>query len=102
MAQTNLPISYQGDTLLTTTYALNRVLSKYITSKPYEIWIGRKHDLSNLKPQGCAAYVHDSSYRHGKLGPRGKNSIFIRYSEHSKGHVFIGENESGNVTKFES
>ena len=36
------------------------------------------------------------------MGPRGKKSIFIRYSEHSKGHVFIGENESGNVIEFES
>ena len=32
----------------------------------------------------------------------GKKSIFIRYSEHSKGHVFIGENESGSITEFES
>ena len=61
-----------------------------------------KPDLSNLKPWGCAIYVHDSSHKYGKLGPRGKKSIFIRYSEHSKGYVFIGENESGSVTEFES
>ena len=36
------------------------------------------------------------------MGPRRKKSIFIRYSEHSKGHVFIGENESGSVIEFES
>ena len=69
---------------------------------PYELWIGRKLDLSNLNPWDCAAYVHDSSYKYGKLGPSGKNSIFIRYSEHSKGNVFISENESGSVTEFES
>ena len=58
--------------------------------------------MSNLKSGGCAAYVHDSFHRYGKLGPMGKKSIFIRYSEHSKGHVFIGENESESVTEFES
>jgi hypothetical protein len=42
------------------------------------------------------------SHQHGKLGPRGKKSIFIRYSEHSKGYVFIGEQSSGSVTEFES
>ena len=37
-----------------------------------------------------------------KLGSRDKNTIFIRYSKHSKCHNFINENKSGNVTKFES
>ena len=31
-----------------------------------------------------------------------KKCIFIRYSEHSKGYVFIGENEDGSVTEIES
>jgi hypothetical protein len=42
------------------------------------------------------------SHQHGKLGPRDKNSIFIRYSEHFKDYVFIGEQSSESVTKFES
>ena len=76
--------------------------SKSVTSTPYELWTGRKPNLSNLKPWGCATYVHDSSHKYRKLGPKGKKSIFIRYSEHSKGHIFIGENKSGSVTEFES
>ena len=76
--------------------------SKSVTSTPFELWTGCKPDLSNLKPWGCTAYVHDSSHKYGKLGPKGKKSIFIRYSEHSKGHVFIGENESGSIIEFES
>jgi hypothetical protein len=42
------------------------------------------------------------SHQHGKLGPQGKKSIFIRYSKHSKGYVFIGEQSSESVTEFES
>ena len=98
MAQANIPISYWGDAFLTATYVLNRVPSKSVTSTPYELWTGRKPNLSNLKPWGCATYVHDSSHKYRKLGPKGKKSTFIRYLEHSKGHVFIGENESGSVT----
>ncbi|KAK9108126.1 hypothetical protein Syun_024137 [Stephania yunnanensis] len=102
MAQANLPITFWGDALLTATYILNRVPSKSVSSTPYELWTNRKPDLYNLRPWGCGAYVHDLHHQHGKLGPRGKKSIFIRYSEHSKGYVFIGEHSSGSITEFES
>ncbi|OMO60028.1 Reverse transcriptase, RNA-dependent DNA polymerase [Corchorus capsularis] len=54
-----------------------------------------------MRTWGSTAYVHDTSHKDGKLGPRGKKSI-IRYSEHSKGYVFIGENSDGSVTELES
>ena len=46
--------------------------SESVTSTPYELWTGRKPDLSNLKPWGYAAYVYNSSHKYGKLGLRGK------------------------------
>ena len=102
MAQTNLPITYWGDTLLTNTYVLNRVPSKSVTTTLYKLWAGRKPDLHFLKPWSCAAYIYVCLHEYGQLGPRGKKRIFIRYSEQSKGYVFIGEYESGGVTEFES
>ena len=48
------------------------------------------------------AYVHNPSHKYGKLGHKERKCIFIRYSEHSKGYVFIGEHEDGTVTKLES
>ena len=48
------------------------------------------------------AYVHNPSHKYGKLGHRGRKCIFIRYSERSKGYVFIGEHEDRIVTKLES
>ena len=50
MTQENLLISYWGDALLTTTYVLNQVPSKFVTSTPYELWNNQKYDLSNLRP----------------------------------------------------
>ena len=91
MSQAGLPISYWGDALLTATYILNRVPSKSVTTTPYKLWTGRKPYLTVLRPWGSAAYIHNSSHKYGKLGSRGKKCIFIRYSEHSKGYVFIGE-----------
>ena len=102
MAQANLLISYWGDALLTAAYILNRMSSKSVSSTPYELWIGKKPDLNNLRPGGSTGYVHNTSHRYGKLGPRGKKCIFIRYSEHSKGYVLIGEQPDGSVTELES
>ena len=78
MAQANLLISYWGDTLLTAAYILNRVSSKSVSSTPYGLWTNKKPDLNNLQPWGSIGYVHNTSHRHGKLGPRGKKCIFIR------------------------
>ena len=102
MAQAHLPITYWGNALLTTTFVLNFVSSKSVTTTPYELWTNRKLVLSSLRPWGCATYVHNSSHKYGKLDPRGKKSIFIRYYEQSKLYVFIGELEGGNITEFES
>jgi hypothetical protein len=37
MTQTNLPISFWGDALLTAAYILDRVPSKFISSTLYEL-----------------------------------------------------------------
>ncbi|CAA7045970.1 unnamed protein product [Microthlaspi erraticum] len=102
MAQANLPISYWGDALLTAAYILNLVPSKSVTTTPYELWMGRKPNLTHLRAWGSAAFVRDTSHPHGKLGPRGKKCIFIRYSEQSKGYVLIGEHSDGSITEIES
>ena len=102
MAQANLPISLWRNALLIDAYIFNRVLSKSVISTLYELWNGEKPDLGNLPLWGCAAYVHNNSHQYGKLGPRGKKWIFIRYSELSKGFVFVGEEADERVTEFES
>ena len=91
MAQTNLLISYWGDTLLIASYILNQVPSKSVFSTPNELWTEKKPNLNNLRPWGSTSYVHNTSHRYGKLGPRGKKCIFIRYYKHSKGYMLIGE-----------
>ena len=40
MAYANLPISFWGDALLTTTYILNCVPSKAVPTTSYELWYG--------------------------------------------------------------
>ena len=88
--------------MLTTSHVLNQVPSKFVSSTPYELWNNRKPDPSNLRTWRSLAYVHNPSHKYGKLGHRERKCIFIRYNEHSKGYVFIGEHEDGTVTELES
>ena len=58
--------------------------------------------LNVMPPWGCTTYVHNFSYEYRKLGPKGKKFIFIRYSESSKGYIFLREDINGSLTKIES
>ncbi|KAL0373355.1 UNVERIFIED_CONTAM: Copia protein [Sesamum radiatum] len=102
MAQANLPISLWRDVILTASYILNRVPSKSIPTTPYELWHGRKPNLESLRPWGSARFVHSTSHKYGKLGPRASKLIFIRYCEYSKGYVMYGEHLDKGVTEIES
>ena len=76
--------------------------SKLVPTTPYELWTGAKSNLENLRPWGCAGFVHSISHKYGKLGPRASKKIFIRYSESSKGYVMYGEHSDGGMTEIES
>uniref|UniRef100_A0A2N9G9I0 Integrase catalytic domain-containing protein n=1 Tax=Fagus sylvatica TaxID=28930 RepID=A0A2N9G9I0_FAGSY len=102
MAQANLPISFWGDVLLTAAYILNRVPSQSVSSTPYELWKGEKPNLEHLHPWGSAGFVHSTAHKYGKLGPRARKHIFIRYSDSSKGYVMYGEHPNGGMTEIES
>uniref|UniRef100_A0A2N9HL28 CCHC-type domain-containing protein n=1 Tax=Fagus sylvatica TaxID=28930 RepID=A0A2N9HL28_FAGSY len=62
MRQLTMPRTpQQNGAILTTAYILNRVPSKSVPSTPYELWIGKKPNLSNLRPRGSAGEQPDGS-----------------------------------------
>ncbi|KAL0378716.1 UNVERIFIED_CONTAM: hypothetical protein Sradi_3177100 [Sesamum radiatum] len=61
-----------------------------------------KAQFRRLTPWGSAGFVHSTSHKYGKLGPRASKLIFIRYYEHSKGYVMYGEHPNKGMTKIES
>jgi len=102
MARNNPLISFWGDALLTASYILNRVPGKSVTTTSYELWHGRKPSLDHIRPWGLACYVHNPTYKHGKLGPRATKMVFIRCPTHSKGYVMYKKHPNGGMTKIES
>ena len=51
---------------------------------PYELWKGRKLNLSYLKVWGCITYYRVPKNKRIKLEPRALKSVFVGYAENSK------------------
>ena len=62
----------------------------------------KKPNLSNLRLWGPATYKHNTSHKLEKLDTRVNKCLYICYSEHSKGYVFIGQQNDGIVIEIES
>ena len=74
---TDSPLSFWGYALEIATFTLNKASSKSVETTPYELWFGKKPNLSFLKVWGCDAYV--KRLQPGKLEPKVEKCVFIRY-----------------------
>lgn len=72
MARGNLPISYWGHKLLVVVHKFNLIPSKPIETTPYELWVGRKHNLRYLRPWSGVSFVTNQTLEYGKLSALGK------------------------------
>ena len=91
-----------GYALLTIAYILNHVPSKSIFARSYELWFGKKLSLDHLRPWGSAGYVHNLTYKYGKLGTRATKMMFRRYPAHFKGYMMYREHSEGGMTEIDS
>lgn len=102
MVQANFSISFWRDALLTAANIFNQVPSKSLPFTLFELQIGRSLNLDHLHPLRSAGYVHSSSHRYGKLGPRASKKVFIRYLKVFKRYFMYDEHPNGGMTEIES
>jgi hypothetical protein len=62
-----VPIELWAEAANYSNYIRNRVLSSTGTVTPYEIWLGKKPDLSHLRIFGSQAFIHIPDERRKKL-----------------------------------
>jgi len=86
--ETGLPKYFWADAVSTTCYVLNRVLIRPILKKtPYELFRGRKPNLSHLKVFGCKCFILNNGKDNlGKFDFKSDEGIFLGYSQH--GHAY--------------
>ena len=88
VSNSNLPLSLWSEAIKTATYVLNRVPTKVIPKKPFELWKGWKPSLRHVHVWGCPVEVRIYNPQEKKLDSRTVSGYFISYAEKSKGYRF--------------
>jgi len=91
MSLIELALSFWGYALETTAFTLNTAPSKSVETTPYEIWHGKKPNLSFLKIWGCDAYV--KRLQPNKLDPKSDKCYFVGYPKNTVGYSFYHRTE---------
>ena len=86
MSHTDLPLSFWGCALESAAFTLNRAPSKAIETTPYELWHGKKPNLSFLKVWDCDAYV--KVLQPDKIQTKAEKCVFIGYPKETAGYYF--------------
>ncbi|XP_021747543.1 uncharacterized protein LOC110713397 [Chenopodium quinoa] len=83
-----LPRNFWAKAVNTACYILNRVTIRSIINKtPYELFRGRKPNISHLKAFGCKCFVHNNGKKNlGKFDERSEEAIFLGYASDSKAY----------------
>ena len=83
-----LPRNFWAEAVNTACYILNRVTIRSIINKtPYELFRGRKPNISHLRAFGCKCFVHNNGKKNlGKFDERSEEAIFLGYSSDSKAY----------------
>ena len=92
MSQVSLPISFWGCALEMAARIVNVTPSKAVIGTPYEIWKGRKPNLSYMKIWGCDVFV--KKLISDKLEPKSIKCQFVGYPRSSSGYCFYDPAES--------
>ncbi|XP_021747562.1 uncharacterized protein LOC110713418 [Chenopodium quinoa] len=83
-----LPRNFWAKAVNATCYILNRVTIRSIINKtPYELFRGRKPNISHLRAFGCKCFVHNNGKKNlGKFDERREEAIFLGYASDRKAY----------------
>ena len=84
--ENSVPKHFWAEAVNTACYVQNRILIRPILNKtPYELWKGRKPNISYFKPFGCECYILNTKDQIGKFDSKADKGIFLGYSNTSRG-----------------
>jgi len=83
-----LPSLLWGEAINTTIHILNRCPMKVVEGKtPYEVWIGKKSNISHFRVFGCDAYTFVILEKRKRLAKKYKKCIFVGYDNKHQGYM---------------
>ncbi|KAJ9552766.1 hypothetical protein OSB04_016811 [Centaurea solstitialis] len=92
MCHSTVPISFWGHALETAAHILNRAPTKSVEKTLYELWKGKKPNISFLKIWGCEVYVKRPTSE--KLRPKSDKCFFVGYAKTTVGYYFYNPEEN--------
>jgi len=85
---------FWAEAISTSAYIVNRTPTKSLDYKtPYQMWTGKKPNLSNMKIFGCSAMVHVPKENRQKWDSKAIKMIFVGYCDYTKGYRLYDENK---------
>ena len=88
LCENNLPRYFWAEAINTSCYIINRAMVRPILKKtPYELFKGRKPNISYFHPFGCKCFVLNNGKDNlGKFDAKSDEGIFLGYSTNSKAY----------------
>jgi len=85
--ESNIEKYFWAEAINTSCYILNRVsIRKVLNKTPYELWKGRKPNISYFHIFGCYCYILNNKDSLGKFDSKSDKVIFLGYSSTSKAY----------------
>ena len=83
-----LPLTYWGEAALTAAYLFNLTVTSTLPSgiTPFEVFHGRKPDISHLRVWGVRCFAHVPVELQGKLGVKSRECLFMGYPPSQHGY----------------
>ncbi|CAA7043466.1 unnamed protein product [Microthlaspi erraticum] len=88
--QSNVPLEYWGDCVLTVVFFINRLPSLVLGNlSPFEKLTSKIPEYHSLKSFGCLCYSSTSPKNRHKFNPRAKACVFLGYPSGFKGYKLL-------------
>ena len=88
--QSNVPLFFWGDCVLTAVHLINRVPSKSLGNKStYEMLFHSPPSYHHLKCFGCLCFVSTLPHNGNKFAPRARKCVFLGYPYDIKGYKVL-------------
>lgn len=84
--QSNLPMEFWGECILTAGYLINRTPSSVLNGlTPFEVLHGKAPDYTHLRVFGSLCFAHNQSHKGDKFATHSRKSVFVGYPYGKKG-----------------